>query len=390
MSLVTISDRRLVARTGLDLLLTNVRYWSNVAPIVRRELRRWELRAQAIENPELRRVALEKLHGESFHAEAAAMLATLAPRDRRSDVVKAIVALELLFDYLDGLTERPSVDPLGEGERLFGAYTDAVTDGSRAGGHSARNRGTDHDGGYLESLSRTVTAAMARLPAASAITDVAHRAAMRGAQTQIRMHAALDLGTEQLEQWASAEAVDMGIEWRDLLAGAASSVLALHALIIAAADPLTTCDEAIAIESAYFSICVLLTLLDGLVDHERDSHQAPRPGYVDLYETRDALSRAVSNAAQRAAGQARLLRHGPHHAMALVGVVAYYTSDPGAENKLARPVVEHLHRQLAPLIFPTLACLRAWRIAKRARKWRSPYNSRPTWQLRTNGECNET
>ena len=88
---------------------------------MRRELRRWEQRALAIEDPALRALALEKLRGEGFHAEAAAMLATLAPRCHRQDVVEAIVALELLFDYLDGLTERPSGDPLGEGERLFGA-----------------------------------------------------------------------------------------------------------------------------------------------------------------------------------------------------------------------------------------------------------------------------
>jgi tetraprenyl-beta-curcumene synthase len=123
----TLGDRRFVARAGMALVLANVRYWSTVAPVVRSQLRRWELRAQAIEDPELRALALEKLRGEGFHAEAAAMLATLAPRSYRRDVAEAIVALELLFDYLDGLTERPLDNPLEDGEVLFGALVNAVS-----------------------------------------------------------------------------------------------------------------------------------------------------------------------------------------------------------------------------------------------------------------------
>ena len=42
------------------------------------------------------------------------MLATFAPRAARAQVVEAIVASQLLFDLLDGLTERPSADPMGE------------------------------------------------------------------------------------------------------------------------------------------------------------------------------------------------------------------------------------------------------------------------------------
>jgi tetraprenyl-beta-curcumene synthase len=75
-------------------------------------LRRWERRAEQIENPEPRALARGKLRDERFNAEVAATLATLAPRRARKDAVEAIVALEVLFDYLDGLTERHASDPL--------------------------------------------------------------------------------------------------------------------------------------------------------------------------------------------------------------------------------------------------------------------------------------
>jgi tetraprenyl-beta-curcumene synthase len=369
----TLRDRGLVARAGLALLLANVRYWTTVAPIVRHELRRWERVASEIDDPELRTLALAKLHGESFHAEAAAMLATLAPLRYRRDVVEAIVALELLFDYLDGLTERPSSDPLGDGERLFGALVNAVAvvpDGTRESLEiSAAN---DGGGGYLEALSRAVSASLARLPAALAITEVAQRTAALGGQAQTRMHAAAALGTEQIEEWARNEADGTELEWREFLAGAASSVLVLHALIAAAADPATTPEEAGQIETAYLSTCTLLTLLDGLVDHDEDTRGAQTSGaaglgYLGLYEDPQDLSQVLNHAARRAARQSRELRNGPHHAMTLVGVVAYYTSDPGASGELAAPIVERLQGQMTPLISPTLALMRGWRLAKRMR-----------------------
>jgi len=367
----TLGDRGLVARAGLALVLANARYWRSIAAIVRRELRRWEQRAQAIDDPELRTLALEKLRGEGFHAEAAAMLATLAPRAHRQDVVEAIVALELLFDYLDGLTERPSADPLGDGERLFGALTDAVVVVPRAGAgkNLELSPQNDDDGGYLEILSRTVSDALARLPAALAITEVAQRIAALGGQAQTRMHAASQLGTEQVEAWARREAEGTGLQWRELLAGSASSVLALHALIAAAADPSTTPVQAAEIESAYLSTCTVLTLLDGLVDHEQDrlSGEESLHGYISLYGDPHELSQALTGAAQRAAAQARALPNGPHHTMILVGVVAYYTSHPGARGELAAPIAKGLQRQLTPLISPTLAIMNAWRLAKRTR-----------------------
>jgi len=324
------------------------------------------------------------------------MLATLAPRAHRGDVVEAIVALELLFDYLDGLTERPSADPLGDGERLFEAYTDAIAVGTDSNSHEPgpehgdrahrearplqdgddghRKDSRREDGGYLEALSVSVRVALARLPAAGAIAQVARASAARGAQAQVRMHAAPRLGAGQVEQWARSEAEGTGLQWRELLAGAASSVLAIHALIAAAADPRTTPEEAGKIASAYLSTCVLLTLLDGLVDHEQDTRAdgTGRLGYISFYKDRDELSQTLTRAAQRGASRTRALRSGPHHTMTLVGVVAYYTSAPGAGSRLAAPLAKRLQRQLAPLISPTLLLMRAWRLAKRARHRHSP------------------
>jgi tetraprenyl-beta-curcumene synthase len=360
-------------RTGsglLALLLASARYWTTVAPVVRRELDRWRQCAGAIVDPELRELALSKLADERFNAEAGAMLATLAPRAQRSDAVEAIVALQVLFDLLDGLTERPLQDPLADGERLFLAFTRAVSARGPAPG-----TGEDH-GAYLQELSAVAGGAFARLPARHAVIDVAEACADRAAQAQIRMHALPKLGIGQLREWAQAQAQahGTGLQWREMLAGSASSVLAVHALIAAAADARSSPAQAARIADAYLSVCVVLTLLDGIVDHERDE-RAGALAYISLYDDRDELAQALAGTARRASAQARALPHGAYHVMVLTGVVAYYTSAPSAHSEFARPLVAQVHGAVTPAVGPALALMRTWRAGRRLGRRRAEAES---------------
>jgi tetraprenyl-beta-curcumene synthase len=355
-------NRGLLARAALALVVANARYWTTVAPSVRVELERWRARAEAIDDPQLRALAVSKLEGERFNAEAGAMLATLAPRAHRRNVVTAIVALQVLFDLLDGLTERPLQDPLADGERLFMPFTDALRQGPER--RAAQRRAEDSS--YLWELSQAASGAVAGLPAREAVLEPALASARRAAQAQVRMHAATRFGVEQLREWAQTQAHGTDLRWRELVAGAASSVLAVHALIAAAADARSTPVQAVRIADAYLSICVVLTLLDSLVDQDQDE-RAGEAGYISLYEDHALLLEELPELTRRASAQARDLPHGAHHVMMLTGVVAYYTSAPGARGELTRPFAARLHAALAPLIGPTLVFMRAWRLAKRLR-----------------------
>src|SRR5215207_8853347 len=114
------------AATTVALVRANARFWPTVFPDVRRELRRWDRRAQAIPDGALRAQALTKLRHERFNTEVAATLATLVAPVRRRHAVEAIVALEVMYDFLDGLTEQPSPQPLADGRRLYRAFSDAT------------------------------------------------------------------------------------------------------------------------------------------------------------------------------------------------------------------------------------------------------------------------
>jgi tetraprenyl-beta-curcumene synthase len=361
------TNRWLLARSGAALVLANVRYWSTVAPLVRAQLARWEQAARRIPDPALRALALGKLRDERFNVLLAATLATLAPSSRRAGVVEAIVALQVLYDYVDVVSEQPMADPERDGRRLFAALIDAVSvpaDGTR----KSFELPPQNDGGYLERLSRTVCLAFARLPGAAAVAAVARGAAERCGEAQILHHQASRSGSHsgiaELRDWATPRAAGTALGWQELLAGSTASVLAMHAMIAAAADPDTSRADAEEIDALYLSIGAL-TMLDSLVDREEDIATG-QLSYVDLYDSPEAMASGLARVARDGVTRARGLGNGPHHIVTLAGVVAYYASAPAASEALARPVISRVRRELRPLITPTLALMRAWRLAKRA------------------------
>jgi tetraprenyl-beta-curcumene synthase len=333
---------------------------------VRAQLAAWRHRAAEIEDPVLRELAERKLREERFNVEVSATLATLAPRRLRKRVIEAIVALQVAYDYLDLLGERPLPDPLGDAGRLFEALTDAF----ELQGHGTRDYYGElsraGDGGYLQALVDTVRSALRGLPAGETVAPACRAAAARCAQAQAHEHAVPQLGIEQLQRWARSESAGSALGWQEFLAGSQAAVVGLHASISAAAEVSTSREEAFDIDAAYISIGAL-TMLDSLVDRERDLQEG-RHGYIQYYGSDprvlgERLEKIVNDAAARASA----LPHGAHHLLTLMGIVAYYASAPTARSDQAGPVVERVCAQLRPLITPTLALMRGWRKAKALR-----------------------
>jgi tetraprenyl-beta-curcumene synthase len=360
------ADRRVVLRTGLALAVANARYWTTVAPIVRSELARWTARAMQIEEPRLRSLALLTLQDEGFAAEVAATLATLTPHRRRPTAIRAIVALEVMYDYLDALTEQPAPDPLANGRLLFKAFTDAIDPGADLAEDYYRYCPSGADGGYLAELAATVTSALASLPVAQELAPAMLRAAARCAEAEALTHAATFADTSGVERWARESANGSGLEWREFLAGAASSVLTVHALIALAGDDSTTIEHAEPIDDVYLALGVLSTMLDSIVDYEQDAVDGTL-AYINNYDDRAVLGQRLAFVAREVARRARDAPATAHHLMTLAGVAAYYTSAPSATSALAGPVTHRVQAELRPLIVPTLAVMRAWRLAKRLR-----------------------
>ena len=84
------------------------RYWLSVFPAVSRERRHWQVRANEIPDPVLRRLALDAQHCKRGNVEGAAAFAAFVEPASRPVVVRALVAFQTAYDYADVLSEQPS------------------------------------------------------------------------------------------------------------------------------------------------------------------------------------------------------------------------------------------------------------------------------------------
>ena len=362
----------------LRLLISCLRYRHGLAHPVRAQVRRWQCEAQALADHEDRIIALRKLSEERFNAEAAAMAATVCPAGRRRLAAEAIVSLELMFDCLDGLTERPSEDPLREGERLHAPFVSCFAPRRASTRHispSAPRRDASPDrasiDGYLRRLSHDVSDALAALPGHKAIADVAMRCASHAAGAQVRMHAATIIGPGEIETWARREARLVKTQpWQDFAAGAACSVLTLHALIAAAADPNVTEVAAERICAAYTPLGAAVTLLDGLIDAQQDALDG-RLSYAGLYETREQLAGALLRSVREAKRRVSTLPNARHHEMIAASALAYEISSVSpCPDTFAAAIVSKLVVEQRVALRAPLRALRAWRALRQTSEQR--------------------
>jgi tetraprenyl-beta-curcumene synthase len=349
-----------------DMVAALGRYTATIAPRARAEIARWRPRAQRIPDEQLRGLALSTLGEEALNAEAAAVFALLAPRRARRQVVDLLVAWQLMFDYLDTITERDRPDPLADSLRLHGALVESVM--------GAGPPAVEHDdGGYLRELVATCRRRLWALPAAGAVAAVVAREAGRCGAAQSHTHAAMLRGqVGELRAWARAEQRGGQLEWARAderggplewweTAAAGISSLRVHALLAAAADPRTTAMSAQRTARAYTEICALSTLLDSLVDLDADNRSG-NLSYFAQYPSPAAAASGMRRLAARSRAGASRLPLGRVHRVIVAGLAGFYLSDEGARaNPAAVAAGDAVARQLAPAVQPALALLRVRR-----------------------------
>jgi tetraprenyl-beta-curcumene synthase len=289
-------------------------YLTTVLPRAWRELRRW--------GPLPR--------DKAMNAEAVAVFATLAPRPARPAVIRAITRLQVAIDLRDVAEEQGPEAPL--------------------------------DGGHLRRLESEWREEVATLPAYPAVSSLLDRAVERCEEGQRRTHAAAGGDAETLRHWASTLASAPGYRWWEVAAGASSSIAA-HALIAAAADPCTTAETATLIDAAYHPpIGALTVFLDDLVDREED-RAAGEHNYLGYYASAaEAAERLALIAGRAEALLARVPRRHRHRAI-LAGVAGFYLSAAAAETPYGSPIRSRVLAALGPAsrFLAGFARIRHWR-----------------------------
>jgi tetraprenyl-beta-curcumene synthase len=340
------------------------RYWLGVFPLVGRELRHWRHLAHQIPDPVLRQLALVTQRYERGNLEGAAAFAVLVPHGQRERVVRALVAFQAAYDYVDTLAEQPSTDPQANGRQLHLALLTAL---DPAGDHADyyEHACGDRDNGYMRNLIDTCRSAFGALPSQASVAEPALRAARRMIAYQSLNHGAHTDTRRALARWAAGlTPAGTGLRWWETAAGAASS-LTVFALIAAAAQPVLHAGEAAATESAYFPwIGALHVLLDSLIDRG-DDLDAGHHSLVDHYASAEEAASRLATIASGALRATDVLPKSIQHATILAGMTSFYLSAPAVGAPAAIPAAQRVLDTMGALTTPTMAVLRARRTAGR-------------------------
>jgi len=344
---------------------TASRYWLSVFPHIARELRHWRARASQIHDPVLRRLALVTQRVERGNLEGAAAYAVLVPRAYRARVVRAVIAFQATYDYVDTLAEQPSSDPIANGHQLHLALLSALDPGT---GHPDyyRYHSTCQDDGYIRNLVDACRDALAALPSYAVVAQPAQRAAGSIVAYQSLNHERGDR-PRALARWgASVTPAGSGLRWWEAAAGGASS-MTVFALIAAAAKPGLSAAETTATHEAYFPwISALHVLLDSLIDRAQDVEHGDH-NLIDNYSSSAEAAHRLEWIAARAVHAADRLPDGTRHALIVAAMTSLYLSAPTASAPDAALVARRVLGSMGPLATPTMAVLRARRAADRLR-----------------------
>ncbi|HEV7530026.1 MAG TPA: DUF2600 family protein [Solirubrobacteraceae bacterium] len=319
-----------------------------IAPQVRRELAWWRAGAAEITDASLRRQALKSL-GKHGNIEGAALFAILAPAARRRQAVRALVAFQTAYNYLDALSELPSEDPRANADQLHQALLTALHPDAQHADYYAHNP-HGADGGYLHSILDACRTALAGLPSFPALAPTLRAAAARIVDFQTLNLTEQQGGHAALERWAhEATPSGNGLAWWETAAGAGSS-LSVHALIAAAASARVDAADARAIDEAYYPWAGgLHSLLDSLVDREEDRAHGQRSLVGYYRDTGDAATR-LGVLAKRTARVTECLPQAHAHRVILTAMCSYYLSAPQCHTPEARAISRSLTNVLgAPL-----------------------------------------
>jgi tetraprenyl-beta-curcumene synthase len=343
---------------------TVARHLLLVLPAATRELARWRTLAHGIPNSRLRSSATSAL-AKRGNVEGAALFATLAPPAYRRATVRALVALQSAYNYLDLLSELPSRDPLVNGEQLHEALINAVDPSVAHPDYYAHNldRG---DGGYLTTILDTCRRAVLELPSFPALAPVIQGAAARIARFQTLNLTEAQGSHEELREWAGQLAPPgADLRWWET-AGSAGSSLAMHALIATAANPHIDRDRARAVDAVYFTPAgALHSLLDALVDIDEDRVQRQR-SLIGYYDSPTDAAMRISLLADRARAAATSLPNSHAHRVIFTAMCSYYLSAPQSDTARAQRIAAALSGSLGTPLTAALSMFRARRLLQAA------------------------
>jgi tetraprenyl-beta-curcumene synthase len=326
---------------------------------VRATVRAWRARAAAIPDPMLRRQALDALKDKRPLLDGAALFWTL-PRARHSELIRLLVAFQILANFHDHAGERAGH---GSVEAAASIHTlGTVLDVHRPWrGYYAGS--SPPDAGYLDALALTCRSAGTRLPHYAVIRPILIEHVARAEVMDIEHDVGAADRPEQLERFATDRLAHPGMHWWEAAAGAPSMMSVLVALALAA-DERATPDELARAADAYVWVGTVGSLLDNYIDQRSDLARGVH-NYMAYYEDGERAVERVAVLIERALHEVARLPRGERHLVIVASMVAMYLTSDSARGSRLTSSTRALAARSGTLTRALMPLLAGWRLVYR-------------------------
>jgi len=326
-------------------------------PAVAREVRHWHQTAEAIPEAPLRDDALDSLARKRGQTDGAALF-TILPRAANRDLLRAVVSYQILWDFLDTVSERHPVEQ--NSQQLNQALIDALEPAGPLHDYY-RHHPWHEDGGYLQALIATCRAACCKLPGYPLVQALILREANRAEVLALNHQLDPHRRVTTLQGWTSTE-FPHGHEaaWFEL-SGAASASLTIFALLALAAEPWCSDADVALTADAYFPWPgALATMLDSYVDEEEDITNGAHV-YISYYENETTVVKRTGELLQRSLHSVSRLPSAHKHTVIIASMAAMYLSKDSARSPHREQATTAITAAGGSLTIALLPVLRLWR-----------------------------
>jgi tetraprenyl-beta-curcumene synthase len=325
-----------------------------------RELRKWRAHAGLIPDPAIRNDALGALAGKRGNTDGAALFWVI-PRSRNRFLLKLLVTYQVMWDFLDNVSETGAVAGQANGRQLHLALIDAI-DCKRPTSDYYRFHPGGDDGGYLRSLVETCREFSTRLPSFAVVRPLLVREARRAGVQAINHDLNSTRRDMTLREWVAREYADRDdAQWFEL-AAAAGAGLSIYALFALAANPKCGNEDMLVVYNAYFPwTSALATMLDSYVDRLEDAINGDHV-YVDHYRSQTATQTGIVKLVRESLSAVGTLPNSERHRLLVASMIAMYLSKDSAIAQANGETADELLAaggHLTQVLFPVL---RLWRI----------------------------
>ncbi len=336
-------------------------------PLAVLELRHWRAQALRIPAGGVRQVALRALDQKRGNTHGAALFSVI-PRKRSRPLLQLLTTYQVLWDFLDSLSETRTLLAPDDTLLMHLALVDAVNPTGPLHDYYGRPARLD-DGGYVRSLVETCRDCCRALPSFHKVAPVLRREAMRIGVQALNHATELTQIPGKLRDWVAREYPGTyEVAWFEI-AAAAGANLAIYALFALAAEARCSSGRIEDTYRAYFPWTgALATMLDGFVDQFDDVRRGDHC-YVAYYQSPGDATRQISRLARRCLSETHSLFDGERHTVVTASMVAMYLSRDSARTSSLSTASRQLAQAGGSLTCVLLPVLRLWRIANKTRAY---------------------